>query len=456
MISDFPYGKAPFWILVAAILSGLVVWGASYLQTHEEPDLIFATFAQNHYEVYREVIPEFEKKHGVRVQLQLVSIRALQSRLQSALLAGTDVPDLVELVNPSMGYFTQGPLEDVGFIDLTDRIFAEGLDQRMVWERFSIWSSRERIFAIPHDVHPMGLVYRRDIVESLGIDVDAIETWDDFLEAAHIITRDLTGNGVIDRYALDLPSDGNWALRGLLMQQDIQMFDQQGRLTFNQPATIDTIIWYLRASRGPDRISFPAGWGQTFSRAFNDGLVVFVFTPDWRTRQYQMDLPGLHGKLAFMPLPAWEPGGRRTSVWGGTGLAITRQTARPELAWELAKFLYLDVETAGAFFLQSNIVPPFKEAWEEPEFDEPNPYYSNQRLGRILVDLARQAPPEYVTAYTELTHSKFSEVFLNAALHFDRRGETGLREYIQEELDKAQAYLERIMARNVFLFEPAQ
>ena len=41
--------------------------------------------------------------------------------------------------------------------------------------------------------------------------------------------------------------------------------------------------------------------------AMSDGLVLFYFTPDWRTRQVEMDVPSLSGKLALMPLPAWTP-----------------------------------------------------------------------------------------------------------------------------------------------------
>ena len=39
--------------------------------------------------------------------------------------------------------------------------------------------------------------------------------------------------------------------------------------------------------------------------------------------------PAWAGKLALMPLPAWREGGLRTSTWGGTGLAFTKDL--PEL-----------------------------------------------------------------------------------------------------------------------------
>ena len=44
---------------------------------------------------------------------------------------------------------------------------------------------------------------------------------------------------------------------------------------------------------------------------------------------------------------------------------------------------------------------------------------------------------------------KVNEAFLRAANHFKTRGDAGLRELIQSELDQAEAYMNKTMARNV-------
>src|SRR4029077_17447768 len=103
----YPYGKAPFALLVIAILSvGLRIVTA---RRHDErPDLVIATYTDAHYDWYRRAIPRFEREHGVKVQLQLVNWASLQARLQSSILAGTEVPDLAELFEGSMGFFARG------------------------------------------------------------------------------------------------------------------------------------------------------------------------------------------------------------------------------------------------------------------------------------------------------------------------------------------------------------
>ena len=248
-----------------------------------------------------------------------------------------------------LGFFTRGPREDVGLLDPTDRVKAEGLDRRLVASRFSLWSTPDqRVYALPNDVHPVMLAYRRDSVQELGIDVDKLDTWDAFVEAGRRVTRDVDGDGIVDRYMLELPYDGAWGLLTLLLQRGGELFDAQGEIAFNSDLTADLIAWYLRQTQGPQKIAYDPGSGQALGKAMLDGLVLFYWAPDWRSRILTDDVPSLSGKMALMPLPAWNKGERRTSVWGGTGLVISKRTPRPDLAWDLAKFLYFDSPRDGA------------------------------------------------------------------------------------------------------------
>src|SRR4051812_24601648 len=176
---EFPYGKTPVILLLSAVVPGAALFATAATRSSSRPDLVYATFTKEHAAAYRTVIGAFEKKYGVKVQFQVVDQRVLQGRLESALQVGATVPDMVELLDGTMGIFTKGPVEDVGFVDLTPRIKADKLDERLVSSRFKKWSSRGHIFALPHDVHPVMLCYRRDLVEQLGIDVNKLTTWDE-------------------------------------------------------------------------------------------------------------------------------------------------------------------------------------------------------------------------------------------------------------------------------------
>lgn len=436
----FPYGKAPFWLLVIALTS-TVLLVLTRSKPKERPDLIIATFAAPHREAYLAALPEFEAKHGVDVDVQLIDYQALEARLQSAIVSGADVPDLTEISEGTLGFFTRGPEEDIGFMNLTELVKNEGYDQSVVPARYAPWTSKGRVYAIPHDVHPVMLAYRRDVAEELGIDVTKLETWDDFVREGQRISKDVDGDGTIDRFMLDIPRNGSWGLQILLAQRGVRIFDEVGNLTFNTPECAEVFLWYLRQTRGPQQIAYEAGWGQPLMKAMNDGLVVFYMAPDWRTKNFEMDVPRLAGKMALIPLPAWHPGGVRTSSWGMTGLTVSKSTKHPELAWELTKFLYFKKEDLGSRFLATNIIPPLKDAWDLPAFDTPNEYWSGQKIGREFAKLAPHVPETFSSPIHKTTLGKLDEALTRAGLYYDEHGEDGIIERIQAELDRAEKYL---------------
>lgn len=449
MIERFPYGKAPFWLTIIAIVSAVLVAYTQGQRARSRPDLVFATFASNHIEAYKEAIPSFEREHGVSVSLQLVNSRALQTRLQNAMLAGTDVPDLVEMGPSDMQFFTGGPLEDIGFLDLTERLKREGWLKRLVRSRLSLLTFQKHIFGVPHDVHPVALMYRADLVEKLGIDVNELDTWDEFVRVGRKITRDLDGDGVRDRYMIDLPTSAPWGVEIMMLQQGISLFDEDGNINFNQPKTVDTILWYIEQTQSEHRIAFECGWGTSLAKAMTDGLALFYIAPDWRTGTTQQEIQNLKGKLKLMPLPAWEPGGRRTSTWGGSAVVIPKQNHNTELSWKLAKHLYFDPEALGRRFLDTNIIPPLKDAWDLPAFKKPNPFFSGQAIGELFAKLAPEVPEDWATPYRQDTANKIGDVFLRGGAYFKARGKKGLREYVARELDDAEAYIQHKMDRNV-------
>ncbi|HKO89885.1 MAG TPA: extracellular solute-binding protein [Polyangiaceae bacterium] len=449
MLDRFPYGKAPFVLLVVAVVSSLTF--AATRQNQRRADLVLAVFAAQHYHAYVAALPKFERQHGVKVDVQRIDFQSLEARLQSAIVSNTEIPDLTEISEGTLGFFTRGPVQDFGFLDLTDRVREEGLDHRVVEARYAPWTARGRVYALPHDVHPVMLAYRRDLVEQLGIDVSTLETWDDFIRVGRQITRDADQDGSIDHYMLDLPKNGQWGLQLLLRQRGVDLFNARGEVAFNTALGVDTLLWYLQQTRGPNQISFEAGEGQPLAQALRDGLVLFVLTPDWRSYQIQIDAPMLAGKMALMPLPAFEKGGRRTSTWGMTGLTISKATKHPELAWELAKFLYFNREDLGARFAVTNILPSLKEAWDLPEFQQPNAYYSGQKVGAEYARLAPQVPPIFSSAVYKQGQSKLDQALTRCAIYYDEHGEQGLRQKVAEELERAATYLKMWSDRNAAL-----
>ena len=446
----FPYGRAAFSFLVLAVLSGgWLRWSAWHSGHTVLPPgtktITFWVFARTHYEAYQKASVEFEAKHpGVKVDLQLVSNDGLATRLQNAFLADLDVPDMVEVEISSSGTFFRGPLKDVGFADLTDRVHNTGLWDKMVHARFAPYTSRGHIFGIPHDVHPVQLAYRRDLLEKAGVDVDKIKTWDDFIAVGHKLT--VLGQ----RYMIDLSDSGPDNLETCLFQRGGGYFDLQGLCTLDNEAAVKTMCWYVPLVAGPKRIGNTIGWGQVLTKAVEDGYVLFVICPDWRSKSLEQEIPRVSGKMALMPLPAVEPEGIRTSTWGGTMLGITKKSKEPDLAWALAMHLYLDKAQLAERFRQTNILPAMSEAWNQTAFHEPHPYFSNQPLGDTYARLAPLVPFQYTSPFIGTAKAKLGEALVSCVEEYSQHPDRNLEPFVRQRLKQSADEVRRLIAHNPY------
>lgn len=441
--SRFPFGAAAACILALAVLSG--AWLALHPIERQNSTLTMWTFAPTHYEAYKEAVPSFEKAHpGVKIDLQLVSGPAVTSRLQAAFWSDLDVPDLVEVPIDYAGTFFRGRIQNVGFADLSDRIERAGLKQRMVSSRFSPYMSRGRIFGLPHDVHPVMLAYRRDIFEKEGIDADAIKTWDDFIR----VGRKLTIPN--QRYMLELFDTRDAHLASCLFQRGGGYFTPKGDCILDNEISVQTMLWYVPLTAGKNKISNNLGAGQILTKAVEDGYFVCLLAPDWRTKTLETTIPRVAGKMALMPLPAVEVGGRRTSTWGGTMLSITRSSPHQDLAWQFAMHLYLDKKELGERFRGTNILPALQDAWQQPAFEEPRPYWNNQPIGAMFAELAPQVPNQYTSPFITTAKAKLGEALVACVQFYNANGDEGFEEFTRARLKQSADEVRTLIRRNPY------
>lgn len=440
------FGMAPAILLILTLFSGAYI----LLNPARSPDadLSVWVFAKSHYGAYPEFIRRFEEENpGFSVHLQLVHQQAVTSRLRAAMHAGLPVPDLVEIEISWAGSFFRGPVEDVGLLDLRPWLEETGYIDAMVDNRLATYSIGDRVFGLPNDVHPVMLAYRRDIFEELGINADEIETWDQFIEIGRRVTR---RGGANPRYMVGFNNVGADSFEVLLFQRGGGYFDDQGELIMDSELVVETLLWFIPLVAGPERIAVDAGWGAQFARSMSDGYILAYITPDWRTRIIESDVAAVSGKMALMPLPAFEPGGRRTSTWGGTMLGVPRSSPNIDKALRLAEHLYLNPELRIELFRRNNILPPRRDLWDHPVFDEPREFWSGQAIGRLYADLARDVPAQFSSPFVEIAKGKMGQVISGLSSYYDRHGERGFEDEVRRRLSEAARLVRLQMARNPF------
>ncbi len=439
-------------ILLIAIVSTIAV--ATRVVPHRE-GLEFWVFAKIHYTLYDEYLEKRNQEMDPDVNVFLIQFTALSRRMMAGFLSDLPVADLVEFERSMAAQAFTGPVEDVGFIDLTDRLHEEGLYDQINEPSFGPWTSRGRIFGIPHDVHPVMLAYRSDLVEAAGIDVSRIETWEDFARELRPLIEDLDGDGRPDRYLLSMWEGEIDRIEALLLQAGGHLFDENESIDMCSELNVHVIATIVSWMVGPDRIAADA---PEFSASGNklrmDGYVVASLAPDWLCSIWRKDMAVMEGKYKLMPLPAWTPGGRRTSVQGGTMLGITKSTQDPDVTWEVAKDLYLSREVAQSLFEKTYIISPMKSLWDSDFYDRPDPFFCNQRVGRMYINLAPDVPVRTSSPFNRIALLRMGEAVMALRRYAEEEGKFSPEELAEETLrllEEKEAEVRRRIDRNVFL-----
>lgn len=422
----------------------------------------FWLFAGAHHRMYVPIIERWNADPAATapVQMRLLSYAALQRRMLASFFSGTGSADLIEVERGIAGRAFTGPLESVGFVDLTDRLKAEGLLDKINPPSFSPWTSRGRIFGLPHDVHPVMLGYRADLVEAAGIDLSTVETWDDFFRVMRpLMTVDREGKR--DRYILNMWPNNFDHLEVLILQAGGGLFDAKDRCIIRSPVNAQVLASIASWCVGPDPVAADApNFDMGGNKKKADGYVLASFFPDWMCDIWRHEIGSLSGKMKLMPLPAWRKGGLRTSVWGGTMLGIPKTAASTpeefEKLWGFAKHLYLSRELARELWTSGSILTPVKDHWSDPVYDRPEPYFSGQATGRLYIGQAPSVPMRASSPFNTIALQRTQAALekLSAELKADQ-GMT--REQLESRADlllaEAQKYVEEQISRNVFLAE---
>src|ERR1700743_218107 len=118
-------------ILILAALSSVALYVFPIVP---KPGQSFWTFSLDLDLMYEPEIADWNATHPKaedKMTCYVIGTTPLTRRLQSGFLSGTPVPDLSEVESSMVSNFFSGPLDAVGFTDLTDLIHQEGLDKKI-------------------------------------------------------------------------------------------------------------------------------------------------------------------------------------------------------------------------------------------------------------------------------------------------------------------------------------
>lgn len=439
------------WVMIG--LMAVSVGVLFQTQRGDDDALVFWLFSPEHRQLYVPLLEEAGEMDRP-LEMQLMSVAAIERRMMSGFFGGLPTADLIEVERAVVGRVFTGPLESVGFLDLTDRLREEGLLERINTPSFGPVTSRGRIFGLPHDVHPVLLAYRSDIIEAAGIDLSTVETWDDYFEAVAPLMADNNADGEPDRWALSFWPTQLDNIEVLLLQGGGTLFDEQDRPVIDAPRNAELLARMVSWCVGPGRVAVDVDdFSATGHQQRIEGYALAYLAPDWMCSIWKLNVPRLAGTVKVMPLPAFEPGGRRTSVRGGTVLGIPKDSPHPEAAWEYAKLLYTSPEVARRMYELTDIISPVSSLWDDPVYHQPDPFFSGQPKGRLYIEQAPHVPTRTSSPYNRQAVLLVRDAALELADHARRTqvyDAAGLESEAARLLAGVQARIVRVMERNAF------
>lgn len=386
----------------------LTLWGWSQTIDHYKAEV----------EPFKKAYPEYADVKFEFVELPWLE---LHTKLLTAIASGVGAPDIT-IVEGAFSNKYAGK----GLIDLTEKL--DPYRDKVIRGKWGEGFRDDRQYGVPFDCGPAGIYYRSDIFEEAGITENNLpETWDEFREIGRKLTRD--GRYMI---TLDFVSPNNLVFlfyHGLLVQQGQGMYDKDGNvLVSNDKAVRAAQLVYDMVSI--DKIAHTKVENRTpgWYSAVQDGTIITIPGAAWLQYSIETNTMGLDGKWRVMKMPAFEKGGSRATNIGGSVFVIPSQTKSPELAWKFVEFISLTVEGQIAMYKGAGPFPTLIEAYNDPYFDEPDPYLGGQKVRRMWAEIAQEVPEFY---YMPTTREDWD--ILNAYLIKICNNEMG----IQEGLDKA-------------------
>ena len=377
-------------ILILAALA-LLVLGPAVTTAQEAVSLELWTFVNTHARWFREQAERYQAEVNPNFELEVVEIAGgeMFDRLRISLQSGgVGAPDLADIEQGAFGSFLRGG-GDPGLVPLNETLEMGGYEDQLVGARQALYTFDGVTYGVEHALTPVVLYYRADIWEEAGFDPQTFETWDDFVEAARAIHA-------ANPDVVPLPIHGS-VHELLLRQRDADYFNAEGEVTIDSEISIETMNWLLSlmeegiAAQPPD--------GDALWAAFKDGTLISWVGADWYAGFFKDNAPELEGLWKAAPLPAFEAGGRRTSVWGGTGLTVIKTSPNVEAALDFLEFAMLSVEGNVRRFELTNLFPPYIPAMDNERLHVADTYFSGQDLGALFADVGPEAPAQYQSPF---------------------------------------------------------
>jgi lactose/L-arabinose transport system substrate-binding protein len=333
----------------------------------------------------RSLTPAFQNRYPrVHVNVEMSGAN-MQTRFLLSLSAGTGAPDVMQLqAYESPRYMATGRMSDL-------TAAAAKYQKQFPPSSWANCVHEGRVYAVPWDIGPCAVFYKRDTFRKYGIDPEQIETWDDFIAAGKRIREQSNGRTKM----MPLSTGDPIPIYEMLLQQvGGQVFDAQGRIAVDSPES-RRVLELIRRLLDSGICAAVDQFSHEWLAGLNAETIAGYPGAAWQGGTIK-DTTGQYisgrANWGVFRLPAFERGGLRTSNLGGSVLVIPDQCPNKEAAWAFVEYALCTREGQVAQYVHFDLFPAYLPALEDPCFQQPDPYYGDQRVRALFADAVKGIP----------------------------------------------------------------
>lgn len=376
-----PHARRP---LAAALLAALALAQAAYADT----TLTVATYPALDTAV-KAAIPAYKKDHpGVEIKVVSLAIADHHVAMTTSLATGANVPDVMAIEVGFIGKFAEsGGLEDLAKPPYNARQYQNKLVRFTIPQAASAGGG---IAAMPVDIGPGTLLYRKDLMDKAGIkEEDLTRSWESFIQSGKKL-KAATGAYLLAN-AAELK---DIYIRTGLKDGEGIYFDKEGHVLVDSPRFAKAFE-YAREAHAAGIDGDIGAWSNEWAEGFKRGKIASQMMGAWLAGHLSTWLaPNTKGQWRAAQLP----NGVYAS-WGGSFYAIPAKSANKAEAWEFIKYLALDKQAQLSAFKKLDAFPALLDAQNDPFYGQPVDFLGGQKARELWKVAAGRIPAVDVDKY---------------------------------------------------------
>ena len=257
------------------------------------------------------------------------------------MIASGTAPDLFECVPERSASFPNYASKDA-YVDLEPLIERDDIDLDQ-WFASVIQNCRYegKLYVLPKKLsQPASVHYNMDLFDAAGLAYPNPDwTWDDALEMARRLTRDLDGDGRIDQWGLAWPLAQGY--QGPIMKGWEWTRNGEREINIDDPLFYETLQWMadlIHVEHVAPTLEEAESSGLPGYLLFTTGKVAMQSGARWQTAIYKREIGDrFRWDTVWLPTPARD--GPRRYQMGSEALGIYRHSPHVEEAWKVLKWI---------------------------------------------------------------------------------------------------------------------